>query len=314
VKQGNNYSCIATSRFSFLDIKNYLSPGSSYDQFIKAYDIQDNKEYFPYEYLSSAAVLKETQLPPYDAYFSTLKNCNVLAVEHDRWVSNKCSNTEPPTGPEKYVRIQGLWRVNGWSCMQDYLIFYNNADCGPFTQAVVKMMSFYKEHGIDMGKSAISVPGIARALLFQTAKKAGAYFSVFSSKEDDLHTKMRRCCFGGPSVIFTRDLQFGVTHIRGGTKTVQSIQGFDCNAMYLYSFAQDHPTGCCVRRRAESGYKPEKQERYTLMYMWLDHIAKTQNINIQHKVNSGSEFRIGPYRVDGYDPTTRTVYEFDGCL
>lgn len=42
---------------------------------------------------------------------------------------------------------------------------------------------------------------------------------------------------------------------------------------------------------------------------WLNH---SENKNILHKMNNGREFRVGPYLVDGYDPDTKTIYEFLG--
>ena len=38
-----------------------------------------------------------------------------------------------------------------------------------------------------------------------------------------------------------------------------------------------------------------------------------ENIKILHKLNSSKELRIGNFLVDGYAPTTKTVYEFQGC-
>ena len=45
---------------------------------------------------------------------------------------------------------------------------------------------------------------------------------------------------------------------------------------------------------------------------WLNDIAETNNIYIQHAMNEG-EFRIGNYKVDGFHKESKTVYEFYGC-
>ena len=42
---------------------------------------------------------------------------------------------------------------------------------------------------------------------------------------------------------------------------------------------------------------------------YLNH---TQGLNIQHKLNTGKEKKIGPYPVDGYDSGSNTVYQFHG--
>lgn len=53
---------------------------------------------------------------------------------------------------------------------KDFLVWYNNLD----VEAVEKVQQFYFEKGIDVFKTAISVPGIAKQLLFKTARKQNA--------------------------------------------------------------------------------------------------------------------------------------------
>ena len=45
----------------------------------------------------------------------------------------------------------------------------------------------------------------------------------------------------------------------------------------------------------------------------MDYIQSTENIKILHQRNHSSEIRVGPYLTDGYDPETKTVFEFYGC-
>ena len=49
------------------------------------------------------------------------------------------------------------------------------------------------------------------------------------------------------------------------------------------------------------------------MFHWMDYIQQTENIKILHQRNHSSEIRVGPYLTDGYDPETKTVFEFYGC-
>ena len=46
VMRTNQYSCLANSTFKFLDITSYLSPGINYANFLKAYDVKENKDIF----------------------------------------------------------------------------------------------------------------------------------------------------------------------------------------------------------------------------------------------------------------------------
>ena len=58
---------------------------------------------------------------------------------------------------------------------------------------------------------------------------------------------------------------------------------------------------------------PQKRDKYTLMYDWMDYLNHSQGLHIRHKLNTGKEKKIGPYPVDGYDTNTNTVYQFHGC-
>ena len=60
IKRSNHFMCIKTETLRFLDIKNYIAPGFSYDKFIKAYDVSQTKFFFPYEYVDSLEKLNHT--------------------------------------------------------------------------------------------------------------------------------------------------------------------------------------------------------------------------------------------------------------
>lgn len=61
-------------------------------------------------------------------------------------------------------------------------------------------------------------------------------------------------------------------------------------------------------------FKPKRRDKYMLMYEWMDYVAQTEGVNIQHKLNTGKEKRIGPYPVDRFDSNTNTVYQFHGKI
>ena len=42
-----------TDKLNILDITNYLAPGYSYSKFLKAYDVEEQKVFFPYEWLDT---------------------------------------------------------------------------------------------------------------------------------------------------------------------------------------------------------------------------------------------------------------------
>ena len=119
---------------------------------------------------------------------------------------------------------------------------------------------------------------------------------------------------GGPSIIFSRYHKKGVSNIKKieGNKC-QSIVGYDCNGLYSYAIKQNVPMGVYIRRHPDNNFRPEISEKYMDSYVWMDYIMVKENIKILHKLNNSKEIRIGNFLVDGYAPTTKTVYEFQGC-
>ena len=299
IKKGSNYTQIATYRFKFLDISNYLAGGVSYAKFLKAYSVEENKSYFPYEWFDSTDKLHHPTLPPLEAFYSELKKQNTLGDNEE--------------AQKNYEELERIWIRHGMTSFKDFLVYYNNLDVGPFVTAVTRMQAFYFEKNIDLFKVAVSVPGIARRMLFDSALKTGSSFSLIHRDDDDLYYTIKKNIVGGPSIIFTREAEVDKTHINQDlSKPCKNIVGFDANALYLWAIGQEMPCGSYIRRHAPH-FKAEHSTSHDDMYHWMDYLKKTQNINILHKRNHGTEIRVGPYYVDGYDPNTKTVYEFNGC-
>ena len=147
--------CIKTEKLKFLDITSYLAPGYSYDQFLKAYECSAYKSFLPYEWFDDVSKLDYPELPPYESFYSSLSNCNVLEKEYSRYqtllseghsqtkVLKIMTITEPPkTGRENYTSLLETWRDNNMSTFKDFLMWYNNLDVKPFVEAVEKVTEF----------------------------------------------------------------------------------------------------------------------------------------------------------------------------
>ena len=207
-----------------------------------------------------------------------------------------------------------MWVEHNMNTFKDFLVWYNNLDVGPFVKAVKSLYSFYQNIDIDVFKVAVFTPGIARHMLFNTASKSGAYFTIFDEVNRDVYGTIKNNIIGGPSIIFTRHHKAGETYIREeSSKICKSIVGFDANALYLWALDKDMPVGTLARRRMFDGFKPHVKDKYLIMYQWMDWLSLAKGVNIIHKLNNGHDKRIGPYLVDGYDTETNTVYEFLGC-
>ena len=73
IKRNHAYLALRTSRLKFVDISNFLAAGISYAAFLKAYQCQGEKGFFPYEHVRSLSQLEEPRLPPRQAFYSWLR-------------------------------------------------------------------------------------------------------------------------------------------------------------------------------------------------------------------------------------------------
>ena len=83
-KKNGRTMFINTPHYKFLDVMNYVSPGTSYDKWVKTYGATQTKSWLPYEWFDSADKLDHKGLPPYRCWFSKLINNFVLfPTEYD---------------------------------------------------------------------------------------------------------------------------------------------------------------------------------------------------------------------------------------
>merc|ERR1711860_412145 len=121
-----------------------------------------------------------------------------------------------------------------------------------------------------MLKDGIGVPGLTLRYLFKTIP-SDVYFTLFSKHTKDIHTLIRQQLVGGPSIIFNRYKEKGVSLIRGD-KPVETLEGFDANALYLWGIMQDMPTGHPVIRRKENDFIPCRTGKFGLLAReWLEY-------------------------------------------
>ena len=171
-------------------------------------------------------------LPPKGAFFSSLRN------EHIR--------------EEDYQYCQEIWKELDMKTLRDFLIWYNNKVVVPLLQALDKQSGFYQTFGLDMLKDAIGVHGLTLRYLFKTLPD-NVYFSLFHEKHKDLHQLLRSEMVGGPSIIFHRHHEKGLTAIRQADgKQVSCLEGYDASALYLWALMQDMATEDHVRRGKEN--------------------------------------------------------------
>ena len=90
----------------------------------------------------------------------------------------------------------------------------------PMIQATENMNEFYKNICIDFIHQAISIPGVAIRVCFNSITDPAAEFHHFNLKNKDISL------VGGPSIIFNQHHEAGKTFIRNNpNKLCQKIIG-----------------------------------------------------------------------------------------
>lgn len=80
----------------------------------------------------------------------------------------------------------------------------------------------------------MSVPGIARQMLFNASARTGTSFSLFGEEDKDLFYSVKNNIICGPSIIFHRHAKAEETFIRNNPeKPCKKVVGYDANALYL---------------------------------------------------------------------------------
>ena len=262
-KKENSYMFLSTPNFKFLDIKNFLAPGLSYDAWCRAYGCELQKLAFPYEWFDSFEKLNHIGPVKYEEFYSSLKGGITISQE-------------------EYQNFCDEFHKRGCVTMKDWLKEYNLADVEPFIEALEKTREQYYPDEIDLLKDAVSIPGISMTYVLNKALKRKKYSEpdLFAPGEpckcecssDDCQKKGCEKCkeirdnckictkneayemlttgmIGGPSIVFCRHAEAGVSKIRShiyreaDAKTCRSVQGLDANSLYLFCSGQEMPCG-----------------------------------------------------------------------
>ena len=106
-------------------------------------------------------------------------------------------------------------------------------------QAIGNMIEFYKQKHFDYIHQAISLPGVAMRVCFNSITDPTAEFHLFNPKNKDIYHLFKENIVGGPSIIFNRYHKAGKTFIQNNpNKACQKTIGYDANAYYLWAIGQ----------------------------------------------------------------------------
>ena len=126
VKKANQFVSFKFGDAQLLDIINFLGGATGFDSFLKAYKTAETKGFFPYEWFDYPQKINKSELPPYDAFFSKLRNVNPLEKDNSDYqdllgsglkteeaLSKMKFSKPPPSGEENtsICLIYGIMRI-----------------------------------------------------------------------------------------------------------------------------------------------------------------------------------------------------------
>lgn len=174
----NKVMYMSTQMFKFLDICNYISPGTSCEKWVKTCGGQALKIMAAaIEWFDCANKLDYDGLPPYHCWFSKLKNEFVLS-------------------PEQYDDCQRVfleWKIGTFA---DWLEYYNNVDVEPFLKAVESMRDFDTLLGVSM-----------KYLVWGTLNQKGT--PELYAPGEEAYEMLKDAVVGGLSLVFCRKHKVG---------------------------------------------------------------------------------------------------------
>ena len=123
IKKANQFISFKFGDVQLLDIIYFLRGATSFDSFLKAYPEK----------------MQNTELSPYDAFYSKLCSCNLLETEYKDYLTllKRALTTEqavirlklskpPPTGIDNYHYLQQIWKQGQMISFKEFLRWYNN--------------------------------------------------------------------------------------------------------------------------------------------------------------------------------------------
>ena len=124
----------------------------------------------------------------------------------------------------------------------DWLRHYNQEDVARGLETLEKMKAFYTKKVIDIFMDAVSIPGVSMQYVLRSPIDPGADLWSPCKEAFDM---VKAVVTSGPSLLFTRYHEVGVTEIRShqeeNAKVCQRILGYDDSALYLPTLLQDMP-------------------------------------------------------------------------
>ena len=329
IKQGGSYTKLAVGhKLLFLDIYKYQSPNTSLDDFMHTYKAPVSKGVFPYEYLTPDT-LYSTRIPKIKDFYSSLKGKNLLG------------DTPEEQRVNYHDKVVKVWYGQNIQNLSEYLLYYNRLDVEPFAHSIREWLkNFHLYHpdgsvntkeGVDVLKTTIGIPGVARQLMYNSAAAHPGFkgFTLFNEQNHDWDDRFRDNIVGGPSVIYSFHQKAGETRLRDPVKgkLCQSVLGLDATALYASRIRKPLPHGPGIRYDPCDPPEGSEEPGPWFKRQMACHMDSRVSMNflvdqgdpdgpypdLKHLYNQGRETRCGPFLVDGVSYDQQCILEYNGC-
>ena len=137
IKKANQFVFFKFGDVQLLDIMNFLGGATSLDSFLKAYETSKTKGLFPYERFDCPQKINNSEFPPYNAFFSKLRNVKPLekdfsdykkllncGLKTEEALSEMKLSKPPPSGEENYQNLLDIWDHQNMCTYKDFLRWY----------------------------------------------------------------------------------------------------------------------------------------------------------------------------------------------
>ena len=134
IKKANQFVSFKFGDVQLLDIANFVGGATGRDSFLKAYKTSETKGFFPCDLLDCPQKINNSELPPYDAFFSKLRNVNPLESDHSVYqkllscglktgeaLSEMKLSKPPPSGEQNYQNLLDIWNHENMCTFKDFL-------------------------------------------------------------------------------------------------------------------------------------------------------------------------------------------------
>ena len=134
IKKAKQFVSFRFGDVQLLDIMNFLGGAKSLDSFLRAYKTAETKGFFPYECFDCPQKMNNSELPPYDAFFSKLRNVNPPEKDYSDYQNLlgsglkteealfKMKLSKPlPSGKENYQYLLDIWNHENMCTFKDFL-------------------------------------------------------------------------------------------------------------------------------------------------------------------------------------------------